>query len=98
VGTTYLNTSTFAGRETRLTYVVQELVPNQRIALRGENKTVVAQDTITVRPAGSGTEVVYTADFTFTGIARFVAPLLRPAFTRLGNEAERGMAEALARL
>lgn len=98
VGTAYLNTSTFAGRKTQLTYVVQELVPNQRIALRGANRTVVAKDTITVRAAGSGTEVVYTADFTFTGIVRFVAPLLRPAFTRLGNEAERGMAEALARL
>ena len=34
VGTEYLNTSTFAGRATQLTYVVQELVPNQRISLR----------------------------------------------------------------
>jgi len=98
VGTTYLNTSTFAGRQTQLTYVVQELVPNQRIALRGANETVIAHDTMAFRAAGSGTEVVYTADFTFSGIARFLAPLLRPAFTRLGNDAQRGMAEALARL
>lgn len=38
------------------------------------------------------------ADFTFKGITRFVAPLLKPAFTKLGNEAETGMAAALARL
>jgi uncharacterized protein YndB with AHSA1/START domain len=98
VGTEYANTSTFAGRETQLDYVVHELIPNQRIALRGENKTVIARDTMTFRTTGSGTEVTYTADFTFKGIARLIAPLLRPAFTRLGNEAQTGMAAALRRL
>ena len=97
-GTEYLNTSTFAGRETQLTYVVQDLVPNQRIALRGENATVIAHDTMTFRATGNATEVTYTADFTFKGIARLIAPLLKPAFTRLGDEAETGMAAALARL
>jgi len=97
-GTQYLNTSTFAGRETQLTYVVQDLVPNLHIALRGENKTVIAHDTMRFRDVGSGTEVTYTADFTFKGITRLFAPLLKPAFTRLGNQAEAGMAQALARL
>jgi uncharacterized protein YndB with AHSA1/START domain len=95
VGTEYLNTSAFAGRQTQLTYVLQELVPNKRIALRGENETVVAFDTMTFRTVGTGTEVTYTADFTFKGRARLVAPLLRPAFARLGNEAEAGLARAL---
>ena len=97
-GTEYLNTSTFAGRETRLTYVVEDLVPNRHISLRGENKTVIAHYTMTFRENGGQTEVTYTADFTFKGIARLIAPLLKPAFTRLGNEAETGMAAALARL
>jgi uncharacterized protein YndB with AHSA1/START domain len=102
-GTEYENTSTFAGRQTQLTYVVQELVPNQRISLRGENKTVIAHDTMTFREVGSQetglkTEVTYTADFTFKGLTKFIAPLMTPAFTRLGNEAETGMAAALARL
>ncbi|MGZ4553884.1 MAG: SRPBCC family protein [Mycobacteriaceae bacterium] len=98
VGTEYANISTFAGRETQLDYVVHELIPNQRIALRGENKTVIARDTMTFRTTGSDTEVTYTAGFTFKGIARLIAPLLRPAFTRLGNEAQTGMAAALRRL
>jgi hypothetical protein len=34
VGTTYLNTSTFLGRETPLTYVVCDFVPGERIRLR----------------------------------------------------------------
>ena len=97
-GTEYLNTSTFAGRQTQLTYTVVDLVPNRQIALRGENKTVIAQDTMTFRETGSETEVTYTADFTFKGITKLIAPLMRPAFTRLGNEAEAGMAAALERL
>ena len=31
VGTAYLNTSTFLGRQTQLTYIVREFVPGQRI-------------------------------------------------------------------
>ena len=54
--------------------------------------------TLTFRASAAGTEVTYPADFTFKGIARLVAPLLRPALARLGNEAETGMAAALARL
>jgi carbon monoxide dehydrogenase subunit G len=98
VGTSYLNTSSFLGRQTELTYVVRDLVPGERIALRGENKTVVAIDTISVRAVEAGTEVTYTAEFTFKGPSRLVAPLLRPAFERLGNQAETGMREALSRL
>jgi uncharacterized protein YndB with AHSA1/START domain len=97
-GTKYVNTSIFAGRQTQLTYVVVDLVPNRHISLRGENKTVIAHDTMTFRKVDSDTEVTYTADFTFKGITRFVAPLMKHAFTRLGNEAEAGMAAALERL
>ena len=46
----------------------------------------------------SGTEVTYTAEFTFKGLSRLVAPLLKPAFERLGNQAKTGMRKALNRL
>lgn len=143
IGTEYENTSTFAGRQTRLIYVVEDLVPNERIALRGENSTVIARDIMTFRatsgdPEGrdnaqggspdgdraeggaaesravdrsaaegtasgrisatAGTQVTYTADFTFKGLTKLIAPLMKPAFTKLGNEAEAGMAAALERL
>jgi hypothetical protein len=42
--------------------------------------------------------VAYGVEFTFKGASRFVAPLLKPALERLGNEAEAGMRAALARL
>jgi hypothetical protein len=98
VGTSYHNTSKFAGRETELVYVVEELLPDRRFVLRGENKTLVAHDTMEFSGDDTHTKVTYTADFEFKGLIRFVAPLLAPAFTKLGNDAERGMREALSRL
>ena len=70
VGTTYLNTSTFLGRKTQLTYIVVNSWPGKRIQLRGENKTVIAVDTMTFRSVDAGTEVTYTAEFTFKGPSR----------------------------
>ncbi len=98
VGTTYLNTSTFLGRKTQLTYIVREFIPGQRIRLRGENKTVIAVDTMTFRGVDAGTEVIYTAEFTFKTPARLLAPLLRPAFEQLGKQAQAGMRKALNQL
>lgn len=94
VGTTYRNISSFMGRRTELTYTVVERDRPQRFALRGENATLTADDVMTFRPDGDGTYVTYTADFTFKGLLRFVAPLLTPAFTKLGDAAEKGMREA----
>jgi len=98
VGTVYDNRSRLAGRESRLTYVVTERRPNESITLRGSNASVVAVDTISFAPEGNGTRVTYTADFVFKGAAKLVAPFLRPAFKKLGDEAEAGLREHLARL
>src|SRR6478609_4496899 len=96
--TRYRNTSSFLGRQTRLDYPVTERVPEQRFALRGENPTVVAHDTMTFVGQNGSTTVTYRADFEFKGIARLVAPLLAPALKKLGDDAEKGMREALERL
>jgi uncharacterized protein YndB with AHSA1/START domain len=99
VGTRYRNVSRFMGRETELIYVVQELSPATRFRLRGENKTVVAHDTMTFDATeGGGTTVTYRAEFALKGVARFAGPLLAPAFRRLGDEAEDGLRSALERL
>lgn len=98
VGTTYHNTSSFLGRETELTYEVVRHQPDSLFALRGENKSVVAHDSMEIAPLGQGSTVTYTADFEFKGLGRFVAPLLRPALKKLGDEAETGLRDALSRL
>ena len=73
-GTTYANTSKLLGRETDLTYVVEELEAPHRIALRGHNRAVVAHDTMVLHTVSAGTEVIYTARFEFTGIAQLPGP------------------------
>jgi hypothetical protein len=98
VGTTYLNTSRFLGRETQLTYIVRDFIPGKRIQLRGKNKTVIAVDTMSFRTVDAATEVTYTAEFTFKGPFRLLAPFLRPAFERLGTQAEIGLQKALNQL
>ncbi|MEU4452720.1 SRPBCC family protein [Nocardioides sp. NPDC023903] len=99
VGTAYANTSRFLGRNTDLTYVVEVYEPGKRVRLRGENKTVVAHDTMTFVPtATGGTSVRYVAEFELKGMARMVAPLLTPAFTRLGDSASEQMRATLDRL
>ncbi|CAN5241414.1 SRPBCC family protein [soil metagenome] len=98
VGTTYENVSSFRGRETTLIYEVRELVENDRLVLRGENKTVTAIDTITFAPTPAGTQVTYTADFTFKGFAALFTPLLKGPLNKLGDEAEQSLRTALDRL
>ena len=96
VGTRYRNVSRFMGRQTELTYVVTEHEPPTRLALRGENKSVVANDTMTLAAtSGGGTQVTYRAVFTFKGAARILAPFTAPAFRRLGDKAADGLRAAL---
>ena len=97
-GTKYQNTSSFAGRETELEYVVQQREAGKVFQLRGENKTVSALDTMTFREADGGTEVTYRAEFEFKGVTRLIEPLFKSQFKKLGDEAEQGMREALAKL
>ncbi len=98
VGTKYHNTSKFMGRVTELTYEVVEHRPDSLFALRGENSSVIANDSMDIAPKGEGSKVTYTADFEFKGLGRFVTPLLAPALKKLGDEAEKGLREALAGL
>jgi len=98
VGTVYRNRTSFAGRETELTYEVIERRDPEMIRLRGENRTVVAVDTITVEPSGRGSTVVYEADFTFKGWRIILVPFLRSAFRKLGDEAAVGLRETLGEL
>lgn len=98
LGTTYENTSKFMGKQTKLTYKVVEHRPDSLFALRGENSSVIAHDTMEITPTPAGSRLTYTADFTFKGVGKFVAPLLAPALKKLGDDAEQGLREALGKL
>lgn len=98
VGTVYRNVSEFNGRRTELTYTVAEHRSPSLIVLHGTNKTVDATDRMEVAPHGTGARVVYSADFTFKGLAKLVVPFLGGAFRKLGDEAQAGLQQALDRL
>ncbi len=98
LGTEYENTSKFMGKETKLIYKVIEHRPDTVFALRGENSSVIAHDTMRITPTAAGSKLTYTADFTFKGLGKYVAPLLAPALKKLGDEAEQGLNDALGKL
>ncbi|MFZ1286683.1 MAG: SRPBCC family protein [Candidatus Phosphoribacter sp.] len=96
-GTVYRNVSSFAGRQVELLYTV-ESSDGQVFVVVGRNATTQSRDTIVVHPDGPGSRVDYTAEFTFSGIARFLGPIMRPLLDRLGDKTAVQLAESLDRL
>src|SRR4051812_26322393 len=76
IGTKYHAVAEFRGKRQPIDYVVTEL-SDDRIQLRGENKTVISVDTITVRPSPTGAEVHYNAEFTLKGLAKLAEPFIK---------------------
>lgn len=77
VGTTYRNVSSFLGREVEVTYRTAELAPHTRVHLRGTNEQFEGHDVFEIRAAGSGSEVTYRVDMSFSGLARLAAPVVQ---------------------
>ncbi len=96
-GTVYRNVSRFAGREVELLYTT-ESAEEPTFVVVGRNETTVSRDTIVVTAEGTGSRVDYTAEFTFTGIARFLGPVMRPLLDRLGDQTAEQLARTLDRL
>ena len=98
VGTVYRNVSTFAGNTVELDYTVEE-VAEPRFVIVGRNATATGHDTVTVTPTpDGGSEVLYRAEFTFTGLARFAGPVMKPLLERLGDRTAEQLEGALGRL
>jgi carbon monoxide dehydrogenase subunit G len=76
LGTTYHNRSSFAGRETELTYETIGFDRPTFFSARGTNKTATATDSLTFTRDGARTQIHYRADFAFHGIIKYVAPLV----------------------
>lgn len=77
VGTTYRNVSSFLGREVVVTYTTAELAPPTRVHLRGTNDQFEGHDIFGIRASGTGSEVTYTAQMTFSGLSRLASPLVQ---------------------
>ncbi len=95
VGARWTNTSTFRGRTTVLRYRLAERSA-QRLTFVGENKTAHSVDDLVVRDVGAGTEITYTADIRFKGLARLADPFLRGTFETLADETVEQLTRVLA--
>lgn len=76
LGTTYHNRSRFMGREVELDYEAVEYRRPAAFSARGRNKSVTATDALSFSEVGEGTTIHYKATFDFTGISRWLAPLI----------------------
>lgn len=93
LGHRYHAEADFRGKRSSLEYRIIDLQP-AHITLRGENKTVVAFDSIDVAPSSSipgGSDVTYTARFSIKGILKVAQPFLKPAFDSLRDPALNGL-------
>ena len=97
-GTAYRNVSHFAGNDVELVYTVESVDEPHTFVIAGRNDSTTSHDTITVTPTDGGSTVVYRADFTFTGLARYAAPLRKPLLDRLGDRTAAQLTSALDRL
>lgn len=99
VGSRFELVALFRGRRQRLEYVVTELDPGRRIALRGEGEKALSEDAISVSAAGAEgrTRVRFEADFRLKGLRRVAEPLIRPLLERMGDEALAELQTTLAR-
>lgn len=94
VGHRYHAEAEFRGKRQTLIYEVVELTRNH-IKLRGENKTVISEDSIDVSPDGTGCTVKYTAEFQLKGALKLIEPFMKPAFMSLRDPAMNGLKSAL---
>jgi hypothetical protein len=98
VGSQWRNVSVFRGRETTLTYTLEKDEPDL-VRIVGRNKTVTSEDDMRLSDTDDGgTQVSYTATFTFHGAAKLATPLLVPALGSLADDAERSLHDALQQL
>ncbi|WP_312899806.1 SRPBCC family protein [Corynebacterium variabile] len=84
VGSTWHNASKIAGIGTELIYELIEQAPD-RLRFIGTNKTATSDDTMEFRTVEGGTEITYTAQIIFNGMAKVADVPARLLFERVGG-------------
>ncbi|QIK74961.1 SRPBCC family protein [Nocardioides piscis] len=98
VGTVYHNVSSFLGREVEVDYTAVEVEEPTRIHMHGKNEQFDGHDVLGVRAHPDGAEISYTAQFGFSGVARFAAPLVAAYLPHLATKTIDQLRECLDRL
>ncbi|MEJ7832762.1 MAG: SRPBCC family protein [Nocardioides sp.] len=102
VGTTYLNVSTFLGKETEVQYVVTEHETGARLQLAGDAGSLKLLDTLTFESSTNDgvptTTVTYHAEFTPHGAAKLAEPLMPAGLKLLADKVAASLEEHLTKL
>lgn len=94
IGSRWHNKSTVAGVSTELVYELTELT-DERVVFVGTNDTATSTDTITVTPAGTGSQITYQAEIVFNGVAKVADPLAKVVFEKVGKDTEENLQKIL---
>lgn len=95
VGAKYKVVTRFGGREMELKYETVELDRPNRVVLQSGNSSTEIRDTMTFKPVQEGTEVSYDANVAPKGLTKLIDPVLTLVFKRVGDNAAKGLREAL---
>ncbi len=95
VGAEYRVVTRFGGREMTLTYRTVELDRPRKVVLESGNSSTKITDTMSFEPTASGTRVTYDANVAPRGLAKLLDPVLTLIFKRVGDNAAKGLREAL---
>ncbi|MFI5933112.1 SRPBCC family protein [Actinoplanes sp. NPDC051494] len=96
-GSSWHNVSKVMGITTELTYTLEE-ADGDRLVFVGRNEGATSTDTITVHPAGEGSEVTYHLVLEMHGVAKLATPVMKFEFERLGTETAARLTEVLGKL
>ncbi len=99
-GAWYRVVAGFLGRAIPLDYEILAAEPPTgqyagRVELEAHTADFRSHDVISVQPTGTGCRVTYDADLALKGLRRPFDPVLRIAFTVIGERAKRGLAAAV---
>src|SRR3954451_778630 len=87
----------FRGRTISLPYRVVEVDPPHRVVFEAETEAVSVHDEARIEPVdGGSSRVPWSADLQLKGARRIFELPLRAAFSKLGENAKRGLAERLS--
>ena len=67
-------------------YTVTEYAPPNKVVLEGKGKRITALDSITFEERPNGTEVIYTADLSFSGPLASAEPMMKGMLGRVGRK------------
>jgi hypothetical protein len=95
VGTAFDVLVSFGSRRIPMVYTITEYDPPSRVVLIGEGSSLTAVDTIEFASVTGGTEITYTADLTFKGVAKLFTPFMGGTLDNIGRKAVAGLHDTL---